>query len=240
MHAAAPVPPGRRRGDVVGVGVAAGAEHLAEDACAPRPRACSHSSRISTAAPSPMTKPSRSTSNGRDMPLVDSAVMLANPAIDVTVAGASLPPVTTASHRPQRDQPGGVADGVGAGGARRADRLVGPLQAVAHRDRRTAGVGHHHRHEERRHPPLTLVDADLDLLLERLETADARWRRSCRSGPGRRRCRRPGRTPRRPRRWRTARPGRRAGPPWGWSYHGDGSQSARRIERVGGSPCARW
>src|SRR2546425_1225448 len=32
---------------------------------APRFRACSHSSRISTAAPSPITKPSRSLSNGR-------------------------------------------------------------------------------------------------------------------------------------------------------------------------------
>ncbi len=73
---------------------------------------------------------------------------------------------------PPGDQPGGIADGVGTGGARRADRLVGSLQAVAHRDRRAAGVGHHHRDEEGRNPTLTLVDAYLDLLFECLQSAD--------------------------------------------------------------------
>ena len=68
---------------------------------APRPTACSHSSSTSTAAPSPNTNPSRSTSNGRLTPVVDSAVMLRNPASAVIVAADSAPPVMTASQRPQ-------------------------------------------------------------------------------------------------------------------------------------------
>ena len=47
-----------------------------------------------------MTKPSRSTSNGREMPLLESAVMLAKPATPVGVIAASEPPVITASQMP--------------------------------------------------------------------------------------------------------------------------------------------
>ena len=61
------------RGQVVGVGGRAVAEHLAEDRRAARARAFSASSSTSTPAPSPMTKPSRRASNGREMPVVDSA-----------------------------------------------------------------------------------------------------------------------------------------------------------------------
>ena len=57
---------GRRRGDVVRVGVAAVAGDLAVDRRAARARARSSGSSTSAAAPSPMTKPSRSASNGRD------------------------------------------------------------------------------------------------------------------------------------------------------------------------------
>src|SRR3954453_5917884 len=67
---------------------------------APRALAASHSSSTSTPAPSAMTKPSRSTSYGREMPLDDSAVMLENPATPVGVIAASEPPVITASQMP--------------------------------------------------------------------------------------------------------------------------------------------
>ena len=48
-----------------------------------------------------MTKPSRRTSNGREWPLVDSAVMLANAAIPTGVIPASAAPPTATSHRPE-------------------------------------------------------------------------------------------------------------------------------------------
>ena len=66
MHAAAPAPPGDGRGDVVGVGVAAVAEHLAVDAWRREPSACSNVSSTMNAAPSAITKPSRAASKGRD------------------------------------------------------------------------------------------------------------------------------------------------------------------------------
>ena len=140
---------------------------------APRAAACSHSSRISTAAPSPITKPSRSTSNGRLTPLVESAVMLPNPASAVIVPAASAAAGDHGVAAAPGDQAGGVADGVRAGGTGRAHRLARALQPPAHRDRRAGGVGHHHRHEERRHPPLALLDPDDDLVLERAQPADA-------------------------------------------------------------------
>jgi len=52
------------------------------------------------AAPSPITKPSRSAAKGRLRPSLDSAVMLPKPANEVGVAAASLPPLTIASTRP--------------------------------------------------------------------------------------------------------------------------------------------
>ena len=75
---------------------------LAPPSTSPRivaPRACaaSHSSSTNAAAPSPITNPSRSTSNGRLVPLPDRAVMLLKPAIAVTVPACSVPPETTAS-----------------------------------------------------------------------------------------------------------------------------------------------
>jgi hypothetical protein len=90
----------RRRGDVVGVGVARAAEDLADDRRAARHWAASHSSSTNAAAPSPMTKPSRSASNGRLVPVLDSAVMLPKPASEVGVPACSVPPVTTASASP--------------------------------------------------------------------------------------------------------------------------------------------
>src|SRR6266480_7658769 len=69
---------------------------------APRARARSHSSRITTAAPSPITKPSRSRSNGRLAVLgsslrSDSAFMFAKLASARGVIAASEPPATITS-----------------------------------------------------------------------------------------------------------------------------------------------
>ncbi len=55
---------------------------------------------MKTAAPSPITKPSRFTSKGMLTPDDDKAVMLVKPATPVGVMQASLPPVTTASTMP--------------------------------------------------------------------------------------------------------------------------------------------
>ena len=67
---------------------------------APRLRARSPSSSTSTAAPSPITKPSRRASNGREMPVSDTASSAAKAAFESGVSAASEPPVTTASASP--------------------------------------------------------------------------------------------------------------------------------------------
>ena len=74
---------------------------------APRFCACTRSSRTSTAAPSPMTKPSRFPSKGRLAPAGsslrrESARMAANPATASGVTPASLPPQSMTSARPSR------------------------------------------------------------------------------------------------------------------------------------------
>jgi hypothetical protein len=67
---------------------------------APRARAFSASSSTSTAAPSPITKPSRRASKGREMPVSESASRAAKAALASGVSAASEPPVTTASASP--------------------------------------------------------------------------------------------------------------------------------------------
>ena len=67
---------------------------------APRASATSQASSTSTAAPSAMTKPSRSAANGCDTPRLDIAVMLVNPARLTGVIEASAPPASTTSQRP--------------------------------------------------------------------------------------------------------------------------------------------
>src|SRR3954453_20095195 len=79
---------------------------------APRARACSSDSRISTPAPSPSTKPLRATSQGREtavgsppsgpLAVFESAIMFANAAIGSGWIAASVPPATTTSARPSR------------------------------------------------------------------------------------------------------------------------------------------
>src|SRR6476659_7005362 len=86
---------------------------------APRRCACSSSSRMTTPAPSPMMKPSRSLSNGRQAVeglsfCVDSARMAPNPPTLIGVIAASEPPAIIAIASPRRmisnDSPTACAD----------------------------------------------------------------------------------------------------------------------------------
>ncbi len=130
------------------------------------------------------------------------------------------------------DEPGGVADGVGGRGARGGDRLVRALQPVAHRDGRAGGVGHHHRDEERRDPSFALLQQHADLVLGGLQPTDARGEdRADPVGPSPTAARR-GRTPRRRRRWPSARPGRRGVLPWGWRSTAAGPSRSKPSERA--------
>ena len=182
---------------------------------APRASAIDHSSSTSTPAPSDITKPSRRTSKGREWPVDDRAVMFAeagHPGLGHGGLGAAgehgVAPAVA-------DEPGGVGDGVGAGGARGGHALARALEAVAHRDRRRRGVAHHHRDQERRHPPRALLVADVALLLDRDQAADAG---ADQDADAHRVRGEPARLleglRRRPRR-RTAGTDRPAGPPWG-------------------------
>src|SRR5918912_672228 len=98
---------------------------------APRALACSARSSTSTAAPSPMTKPSRRASNGRETPSRESAPMRRNAARQT------------------------------------------PVSADAHGDHARRGVGHHHRHEVRRHRALAALEEVSALALEREQPAHA-------------------------------------------------------------------
>src|SRR5205807_3000958 len=71
------------------------------------------------------------------------------------------------------DQPGALADGVGAGGAGGGHADVGARPAEFHGQDGGGGVGHHHRHEEGRDPGRAPLDEDLLLVLEGGQPADA-------------------------------------------------------------------
>ena len=67
---------------------------------APRSSAVSTASSTSTPAPSPITKPSRRASNGREIPLVEVASIAAKAALASDVRAASEPPTIAASASP--------------------------------------------------------------------------------------------------------------------------------------------
>src|ERR1700710_2686079 len=129
---------------------------------APRSSACCSSSRITIPAPSPITKPSRVASNGREAVSgeslrSESAVMLAKPPIAIGVTGASAPPLIMMSASPywieRKGSPvaGALVGQAGAGawvGARGARRVVGTARIEAHRDDARRDVGDEHRDEE--------------------------------------------------------------------------------------------
>jgi hypothetical protein len=57
--------------------------------------------------------------------------------------------------------------------ARGGDCLARPSPTEAHRNRRAAGIRHHHRHEKRGYPPRALFEQYADLGLHGAETPDA-------------------------------------------------------------------
>ena len=140
---------------------------------APRAFACSSRSSTSTPAPSPMTKPSRSASNGRETPSRESAPMRLKAAMHSPVSAASVPPATTASTSPRTIIRVASPIGVAAGGARARDAEARAVGAEAHRDRAGGRVGHHHRHEVRGDGTVAALQPRLALVLQGREAADA-------------------------------------------------------------------
>ena len=142
------------RGHVVGVPGRAVAAELAERAVAPRRRACSSLSRTSTPAPSPITKPSRSWSNGRlarcgSSFRVERARALPKPASAIGVMVASLPPATITSASPARMRRS--ASPIACAPEAHAETVpkFGPSQSELDRDLSRGHVRDHHRDEER-------------------------------------------------------------------------------------------
>ncbi|CAM5289605.1 hypothetical protein SMICM304S_09203 [Streptomyces microflavus] len=119
----------------------------------PRARAVSSRSRTSMAAPSPITKPSRSAANGRDAPAgsavrVESAPIRAKAVTTSGVSTDSAPPATTTSQLPPSSRSRATATAVApeaqaVAGARLAARLQGDGDLARRR------VGDHHRDEQR-------------------------------------------------------------------------------------------
>ena len=163
MQASAPAPPGRRRGDVVGVGGRGAPEHLAVDAGA-RAGARSSSSSTSAAPPSAITKPSRRRSKGRDIPELDSAVMLREGGHADLGHGRLGPAGHDDVAAAGGDQAGGGCRSPACRRRRpsRPSRTAPASRAASRwRPRRRS---HHHGDEEGRHTPRPLLDEHLDLL----------------------------------------------------------------------------
>ena len=164
----------RRCGDVVRVGVGCRRRGSRRGSWRRARRRASHSSSTSTAAPSLMTKPSRSASNGRDVPTLDSAVMLREPGQrgdrHRRLAAAGEHGVAA----PVGDEPRRVADRVRPGRARGdTSSRTGPASRSAStvpRPRALAIIIGTRNGDTRRSPFSTPHD---HLRLERLESADA-------------------------------------------------------------------
>ena len=193
-----------RRGDVVGVAGHAVAGHLGVDLRAappgvltlPAPR---------TPAPSPITKPSRSLSHGRDasggrsLNPVDSAREAQNPAMPSShtarLGAAGDHHVGVAPH----DQPRRIADRVHAGGAGRHHGMVRALEAVFDRQMAGAEIDQRRGDEERRQPPRLALVTSTDAFIDRLQAADAGADHHAGGVSGRPRFRAPSRNPPPPR-----------------------------------------
>ena len=172
MHAAAPAPPcdGAVMWNASRVHAVAG--DLAVDPRAARDGPVVRARARGTPAPSPITKPSRSASNGRDacsgssLRLL-SAPMRANAATAGAMMRASVPPAITTSTVSSRISrvPSPIA--LALGGARGGDAEHRAVPPEVDADEPGGRVRHHHRHEERADPVRALVAVDLELLLER-------------------------------------------------------------------------
>ncbi len=171
-------------------------------------------------APSPITKPSRVRSKGREACSGsslrgESAFMLAKPAIARGVMAASAPPAIIDVGVAVLDGPVRLADGVRGRGAGRDGAEVGPRQAVAHRHQAGRHVGNEHRDEEGGDASGPLLEVDLALLLEGRDAADPAADQHA-GARGRGKAIAPGRPPGPPARsppCRTGRTGRSAWPP---------------------------
>ena len=117
---------------------------------APRSAAASASSSTTIPAPSPITNPSRRRSNGREIPVGDSACIELKHANPKSVSVASAPPQTTASASPYWIIRSAGAKRVRAARAGRHDAVALAAKRVLHRHRGRRRVGHVHRDPERR------------------------------------------------------------------------------------------
>ena len=144
---------------------------------APRAVACSSLSMMSAHPPSLSTNPLRSASNGREAVsgsgFFVSAVICAKAATVSGIVAASEPPAITRSTVAVADQPHRLADRVVGRRARRDRAVVGAGEPEMHRDVAAGGVGHEHRHHERRHASRALLAQHVVLVEERLDAADA-------------------------------------------------------------------
>ena len=177
-----------RRRDMIGVPRHPIADDLGVDACAPRALACSYSSRTTAPAPSPMTKPSRSLSKGREpsfgrsLKPVDRARDTPRKAGDADPVDRadSAPPATITSASPNAISRDASPMAWVLGRASRHDGVVRPPELVHDRHVAAGQVDDAPGHEERRHPPGSLLLQDRPIA------------RRCRRGH---RCRHPKITP---------------------------------------------
>ena len=142
-----------------------------------RPRGSS-SSRMRTPAPSPMTKPSRSLSKGREAAAgsslrVESARMALKPPTPRAVIAASLPPAIMTSASPRWISRIGVAHRVRARSAGRRGGRRRPARAGPDGHPARGQVDDGRGDEEGRNPPRPAVDHLGVLSLDGRETADA-------------------------------------------------------------------
>jgi len=163
---------GRGRGDVVRVGVAGRAHHLSDDVGAAGNRRF------------PLLEHQR----GRSLAEHETVALGGEGATDARAgerghvaerchgdrARSTLATTrdTGIDHAPC-DQTSRIADGVRARSAGGGDRLIRALQAIAHGNGCSGGIGHHHGDEEWRDAPLALLDENPDLLLRRTQSTDA-------------------------------------------------------------------
>ena len=128
-------------------------------------------------APSPITKPSRSRSKGREARTgsslrVDSARMAAKPPTPSGVMAASLPPAIMASASPALDEPERVPHRMRARRAGRARRRVGTLRTGPDRDPARRQVDDGGGDEERADLARSVLEQRLVLALDCRESAD--------------------------------------------------------------------
>ena len=129
--------------------------------------------------PSPMTKPARVASNGRDA-FGGSSSSIARPRIAVKPARISgikhdsVPPASTASALAALDHLRGFADRMRARGARRDDRVVRPADPERDRELPRDRVDQDAREEARRHAIRPAVAEDVRLLDDAGDAADRR------------------------------------------------------------------